>query len=162
MCPDSDAQPNATNGSSADMERLNSVASRQTFAVSLLDDDASALKATSRLLESAGWAVTSFTNPFAFLEHAKTHQPRVAVIDIRMPLMDGLEVQRHLRSIAPSTRVVILTSNDEPAVRAKALIGGASAFFLKIVDSDEFVAGIENAATSSEPENPGRSESSEP
>jgi hypothetical protein len=37
------------------------------------------------------------------------------------------------------------------------LHGGASAFFLKVVDSDEFIAGIENAATSSEPENPGRS-----
>jgi FixJ family two-component response regulator len=150
MCSDSDAKPNAVNGVSADMERLNPVPSRQTFAVSLLDDDSSALKATSRLLESAGWAVTSFTNPFAFLEHAKTHEPRVAVIDIRMPLMDGLEVQRHLRSIAPSTRVVVLTSRDEPSVRAQALSAGATAFFLKLVDSQEFLAGIEQAATSSE------------
>jgi two-component system, LuxR family, response regulator TtrR len=162
MCPDSDAKPNAVNGSSANMERLTPLASRQTFAVSLLDDDSSALKATSRLLESAGWEVKSFTNPFAFLEHAKAHQPRVAVIDIRMPLMDGLEVQRHLRTIAPATRVVILTSNDEPTVRAQALNAGASSFFLKVVDAEDFLAGIENAATSSELRIHGRPDTSGP
>jgi FixJ family two-component response regulator len=118
----------------------------QTSAVYLLDDDASALKATSRLLESEGWDVESFTDPFAFLEHARAHQPRVAVIDILMPAMNGLEVQTRLRSEAPSTRVVILTSKDDPSVRAQALRAGASAFFLKVADGHEFLAGIRNAA----------------
>ena len=43
---------------------------KETVAVSLLDDDPSILKATSRLLDSVGWKVETFTDPFAFLEHA--------------------------------------------------------------------------------------------
>jgi FixJ family two-component response regulator len=148
MCRKSRAKPQATSGFSAKLEKLNLLASptQQSLAVCLLDDDPSALKATRRLLESVGWEVESFTDPFVFLEHARVHQPRVAVIDIRMPLMNGLEVQTLLRSVAPSTRVVILTSKDDPSVRAQALDAGASAFFLKLVDGQELLAGIENAA----------------
>ena len=122
---------------------------QQTRAVCLLDDDLSAIRATSRLLESVGWEVASFTDPLTFLDHAKTHQPPVVVLDIRMPVMNGLEVQRELRSIAPSTRVVILTSMDDPSVRARALSAGASAFLLKVVDGEELLAGIENAVARS-------------
>ena len=56
--------------------------SKETLAVYLLDDDSSVLKATRRLLDSAGWNVEAFTSPIAFLEHAVTHRPGVAVIDI--------------------------------------------------------------------------------
>src|SRR5438132_251485 len=83
--------------------------SKETLAVYLLDDDSSVLKATRRLLDSAGWNVKAFTDPIAFLEHAAMHSPSVAVIDIRMPAMNGLEVQTRLRRVAPSTRVIVLT-----------------------------------------------------
>ena len=59
-----------------------------------------------------------------------------------MPVMNGLEVQRRLRNISPSTRVIILTSNDDPAVRSKAMEAGAVAFFLKPVDNDAFLEAI--------------------
>ena len=62
----------------------------------LLDDDPSVLKATGRLLASAGWEVERFIDPDAFLRHAEIHHPRVVVIDMWMPRMDGLEVQRRL------------------------------------------------------------------
>ena len=59
---------------------------QETLAVCLLDDDASILKATRRLLDSAGWNnVEIFTDPIAFLEHAAMHCPDLAVIDILMP-----------------------------------------------------------------------------
>jgi FixJ family two-component response regulator len=113
--------------------------------VNLLDDDPSVVKATGRLLSSAGWKVESFTDPFEFLRHAETCQPRVVVLDILMPAMNGLEVQKRLRSISPSSRVVVLTSKDDASVRAEALNYGAAAFFIKPVDDDEFLAGIESA-----------------
>ena len=94
---------------------------KETLAVYLLDDDFSVLKATRRLLDSAGWNVEAFTDPIAFLEHATMHSPSVAVIDIRMPDMNGLEVQTRLRRVAPSTRVIVLTSKDDPAVRTTAM-----------------------------------------
>ena len=114
--------------------------------VYLLDDDFSVIKSTCRLLDSAGWKVEVFTNPVAFLERASTHCPDIAVIDIFMPEMNGLEVQTQLRRVSPSTRVIMLTAKDDPSVRRIAMNAGASAFFIKGVESGEFLAGIKAAA----------------
>jgi FixJ family two-component response regulator len=116
--------------------------------VYLLDDDPSVLKSTGRLLDSAGWKVAVFTDPIAFLEQAAMHFPDVAVIDILMPQMSGLEVQTRLRRVSPSTRVIILTAKDDPSVRRIAMNSGASAFFIKGMESGEFLAGVEDAANS--------------
>lgn len=117
----------------------------KTLTVSLIDDDRSLLKATGRLLSSAGWNVEAFHDPIEFLEHAKTCQPRVVVLDILMPKMSGLEVQKRLKEISPESRVVVLTSKDDDSVRAEAMRNGACAFFLKPVSDDEFLAGIDAA-----------------
>ena len=119
---------------------------KETAAVYLLDDDTSILKATRRLLDSAGWKVEAFTDPIAFLEHAAVHRPDVAVIDILMPEMNGLEVQERLRRVSPATRVIVLTSKDDPWVRVMAINAGASAFFVKGVESCDFLAGVTAAA----------------
>ena len=121
---------------------------KETSAVYLLDDDPSILKATRRLLDSVGWKVEAFSDPIAFLEHAAIHCPELAVIDIVMPDMNGLEVQTRLRSISPSTRVIVLTAKDDPSVRRMAMNAGASAFFIKGVESGEFLAGVKAAAES--------------
>ena len=121
--------------------------SKQAATVCLVDDDPSVLKATSRLLSFEGWKVESFSDPTAFLHYAQTHRPEVVVLDIWMPVMDGLEVQRRLQASCPSTRVIVLTSNDDPAVRSKAMEAGARAFFLKTEGHDEFLAAIESAAS---------------
>jgi two-component system response regulator HydG len=120
---------------------------RQKLKVCLLDDDPSVLRATGRLLASAGWDVQTFNDPIEFLRHAKSQPPRVVVIDILMPIMNGLEVQARLRQAAPSTRVIVMTSKDDPAVRNQAMEAGASAFFLKPVRDDEFLSGVESAAS---------------
>ena len=115
--------------------------------IALLDDDLSVLKATSRLLASAGWEVETFNDPVEFLRHAKSRPPQIVVIDILMPVMDGLQVQARLRQMSPSTRVIVMTSKDDPAVRDQAMEGGASAFFVKPVQDEEFLDGIETAAS---------------
>jgi DNA-binding NarL/FixJ family response regulator len=58
--------------------------------------------------------------------------------------MNGLEVQKKLRTASPSTKVVVLTSKDDPSVRSRALEEGASAFFLKPAADDEFLGRIES------------------
>ena len=121
---------------------------RENLAVYLLDDDPSILKATRRLLDSAGWKVEAFTDPIIFLEHAAMYSPDVAVIDILMPEMNGLEVQTRLLRLSPSTRVIVLTARDDPSVRQIAMNAGASAFFIKGVESGEFLAGVKAAADS--------------
>ena len=117
--------------------------------VYLLDDDSSILKSTGRLFDSAGLKVESFADPIAFLEQAARHCPDVAVIDILMAQMNGLEVQTQLRRLSPSTRVIVLTAKDDPSVRRTAMNAGASAFFIKGVESGEFLAGVKAAAESS-------------
>jgi two-component system response regulator HydG len=119
--------------------------SKKASVVCVLDDDPSVLKAACRLLDSAGWKVEPFNDPIAFLEYATIRHPRVAVIDILMPAMNGLEVQTRLRSASPSTRVIILTSKDDPLVRSRAMESGASAFFLKCAGNEELLAGIASA-----------------
>ena len=122
---------------------LENAAVNRDLVVCLVDDDPSLLKATARLLSSAGWKTTSFTDPAEFLRYAEAGRPPVVVLDILMPAMSGLEVQSRLRSISPDTRVVILTSKDDPIVRSKALAAGASAFFLKPPPDGEFLREIE-------------------
>jgi two-component system response regulator HydG len=115
--------------------------------VCLLDDDPSVLKATGRLLSSAGWEVEAFSDPISFLSYAQSESPMVVVLDILMPIMNGLEVQQRLRDLSPSTQVIVMTSKDDPSVRNRALEAGASAFFVKPIDDRAFLAGIETAAT---------------
>ena len=122
--------------------------SKETSAVYLLDDDPSILKATRRLLDSVGWKVEAFSDPIAFLEHAAIHCPELAVIDMVMPDMNGLEVQTRLRRVSPSTRLIVLTAKDDPSVRRMAMNAGASAFFIKGGESGEFLAGVKAAADS--------------
>ena len=130
------------------VKEMNIVAiNREAAAVYLLDDDASILKATRRLLDSAGWNnVETFTDPNAFLHRAAMHRPDLAVIDMRMPVMNGLEVQTRLRTVSPSTRVIVLTGNDDPSIRRIAMNAGASAFFIKGMESGDFLACVKSAA----------------
>ena len=108
----------------------------------MLDDDPAFLQAIGRLLSSADLRVEQFIDPHAFLEYARMHQPTVAVIDIYMPVMSGLEVQTRLRAASPSTRVIVLTAKDDQSIRTKAMAGGASAFFLKAGSEQELLAGV--------------------
>lgn len=119
-----------------------SAAAASKSPVCLLDDDPAFLQAIGRLLSSADLTVEQFLDPHAFLEYARMHQPAVAVIDIYMPIMNGLEVQARLRTASPSTRVVVLTAKDDHSTRTKAMAGGASAFFLKAGSEQKLLAGV--------------------
>ena len=70
--------------------------------ICVVDDDTSVLKALGRLLSSAGLRMTGFDDPRRFLEHVKEQQVALAIIDVWMPELSGLEVQRLLR---PSRRL---------------------------------------------------------
>jgi two-component system response regulator HydG len=113
-----------------------------TDVICLLDDDPSVLKAVGRLLSSAGWQAQKFSDPEKFLEYAKIHRAPVAVIDVWMPIMSGLEVQSRLREVSPSTRVIVFTGKDDPLVRSTALNAGASAFLTKPFDEEELLTAI--------------------
>jgi len=116
--------------------------------VGLLDDDPSVLKGLGRLFSSADILAETFTDPEEFLRYARTHRPAAALVDVWMPLMNGLEVQSRLRELSPSTRVIIFTGKDDPLVRSTALNAGASAFFTKPFDDEELLTAVRLALAS--------------
>ena len=82
------------------------------------------------------------------IARARELEPDIVLMDINMPDMNGLEVQTRLRRVSPSTRVIVLTAKDDPSIRQTAMNAGASGFFIKGVESGEFLAGIKAAANS--------------
>jgi FixJ family two-component response regulator len=112
------------------------------FVVCLLDDDPSVLKGLGRLFSSAGLVAETFSDPQKFLGYAQIHRPTVALVDVCMPQMSGLEVQSQLHKISPSTRVVIFTAKDDPLVRSTALNAGATAFLTKPFDDEELLTAV--------------------
>ena len=124
------------------------MANRTADVICLLDDDPSVLKAVLRSLSFAGWRVKEFSDPEEFLEYVEKHGAAVAVIDVWMPLMNGLEVQARLRDLSPSTRVIIFTGKDDSDIRSKALKAGASAFLTKPLDDEELLTAVRCAFAS--------------
>lgn len=76
----------------------------------------------------------------------RTHHPDVALLDIRMPKMDGIATAAELRGVAPEVAVVILTTFDEDAYVSQALSHGASGFMLKAADPKELIIGVKAVA----------------
>ena len=111
----------------------------------LLDDDVSMLKALGRLMTSAGLIAEKFSDPLAFLARLKHARCRVAVLDVWMPVMNGLEVQASLRRDSPETRIIFMTGRDDPLVRQTALDGGAFAFLTKPFEDEDLVKVVHEA-----------------
>jgi FixJ family two-component response regulator len=111
----------------------------------LLDDDASMLRALGRLLRSAGFSVEKFNHPVPFLSRIEEARCRVAVLDVWMPDMNGLEVQSRLNENSPETRIIFITGRDDPSVRQTALDAGAFAFLTKPFDDEVMVKVIHEA-----------------
>ncbi|MEU3310427.1 response regulator transcription factor [Nocardiopsis sp. NPDC055551] len=80
------------------------------------------------------------------VELVLAHRPDVALLDIRMPRMDGLAATAELRKLAPDTRVVILTTFGEDEYIAQALGDGAAGFLLKAGDPRQLISGVHAVA----------------
>ena len=111
----------------------------------LLDDDASMLKALGRLLNSAGFIVEKFNHPATFLARLEHAPCRVAVLDVWMPNMSGLEVQACLRRDSPETQIIFISGRDDPSVRRTALDAGAVAFLAKPFEDDVMLQFVRKA-----------------
>jgi FixJ family two-component response regulator len=117
--------------------------------ICVVDDDAAVLKALGRLLRSAGLQMMPFADPRLFLEHVKSHVIALAIVDVWMPELNGLEVQRLLHNIAPATPVIIMTGRDDPGMDSVAFAQGAIAFFTKPFDDGAFLKAIHLALPAS-------------
>ena len=110
--------------------------------VCVVDDDPSVLKALKRLLNSAGIAAHTFSGGNAFLAYAASNNVPLAVLDIHMPEMSGLEVRSHLRKRWPQSRVILITGREDFNGSASKIKASVEAFFTKPFDDTEFLAVI--------------------
>jgi FixJ family two-component response regulator len=120
-------------------------ATAETPCIWLVDDDASMLKALGRLLTAAGFKVEMFNDPAAFLATVDSARCPVAILDVWMPDMNGLEVQAVLGKDSPKTRIIFMSGRDDPSVRQAALDAGAFAFLTKPFDDETLVQLIQKA-----------------
>ena len=85
-------------------------------------------------------------NGAAAVAPAEEKQPAVALLDLNMPDMDGIEATKALRSVSPSTKIVILTSHHEDSMVFPAIKAGALSYLLKSTKPDDVVSAIRAAA----------------
>ena len=112
------------------------------FIVYLVDDDPGVLKALSRLLRAKGYDVRPYSSPLLFLEEHDVTVPGCAVLDVSMPGLDGLELQRALMAANGFHRpVLFVTGKGDIPTSVRAMKAGAIDFLTKPVkDVDLFEA----------------------
>jgi FixJ family two-component response regulator len=140
--------PTAVHSWKPSEERASKVCVFDKASICLLDDDLSMLKALDRLLKSDGFNVERFSEPAAFLFAMAKSSCRVAILDVWMPDMNGLEVQSVLRKDSPKTRIIFISGRDDPSVRQTALEAGAFGFLSKPFDDEALLQLVRKAVTS--------------
>jgi FixJ family two-component response regulator len=111
--------------------------------VYLIDDDASVRRGLGRLLKSAGYDVITCDTPEAYLALPSYKKPSCLLLDIRMPGMTGLDLQRALREEGSHPPIVLLSGHVDAATAEWAMSEGAVAVLSKPVDYETLVRAIE-------------------
>lgn len=105
--------------------------------IAIVDDDGSVLKALQRLLSTRSWDSKIFRSGFEFLASLDAESPDCLILDLQMPEMSGLEVQKTLVSRGIEIPTIIITSNSDPAMRERCLAAGAVAYLPKPVRRED-------------------------
>jgi FixJ family two-component response regulator len=99
--------------------------------ISVVDDDPSLRFLLASLIRSAGFQALSFASAEAFLSSAHARHSRCVIADVRMPGMNGLELQRHIVAANWRLPIIFITSYVDDDARAAALEAGAAGFLYK-------------------------------
>jgi FixJ family two-component response regulator len=113
--------------------------------VFLLDDEPGMLKALTRLLEAEGYTVRAFTSAKAFLESYEPQALGCLVLDVAMPEIDGLELQRRLTRSGTLLPIVFLTGHGDIPMSVQAIKAGAEDFLTKPVNDADLLRAVRAA-----------------
>ncbi|MBB4148318.1 response regulator transcription factor [Sphingobium scionense] len=113
--------------------------------IHIVDDEYSVRAATAFLLELEGYSVRTWQRGAHFLAAAPTEPAGCVILDLRMPDMDGLEVQRRLNEADLNFPVIMLTGHGDIAVTVAAMKMGAVDFLVKPFERQSLLQAVENA-----------------
>jgi FixJ family two-component response regulator len=113
--------------------------------IAVVDDDESVRMALASLLRSVGFMVLLYASAEEFLGGRDVRSIACLVLDLRMPGMDGLQLQRQLRAAGWLVPTIFLTAHGDDRGRAQAFAGGALAFLPKPFDADVLLSAVKSA-----------------
>jgi FixJ family two-component response regulator len=112
--------------------------------VAVVDDEESVRRALVRLFDSANFEAEAFPSARDFLRALEDRSFDCLVLDLQMPDMTGLDLQRYLRMVCPSLflPVIIVTAHDEPGVREMCFAAGVRAYLRKPVEGSALLSAV--------------------
>jgi FixJ family two-component response regulator len=110
--------------------------------ISIVDDDESVRRSTLRLLISSGLRAEAFASAEAFLQSGRADETGCLLLDVRMPGMDGLELQRRLSEAGSLVPIVFLSARASENEERQAMQVGAAYFLRKPVSKDALLSAI--------------------
>jgi FixJ family two-component response regulator len=116
-----------------------------TAMVCIIDDDESVRRSLQRLLLANGFRVAAFADAQRYLEHSHNASCSCIILDVRMPGVDGLELQARLDEIGQRVPIVFLTGHGDIPMSVRAVKAGAADFLTKPVDESVLLATVNDA-----------------
>ena len=113
--------------------------------ICIVDDDPSVRRALGRLARSAGLSAQTFASAGEFIDSDARSACDCLILDVRMPGMDGLELQAQLAKTDASLPIIFISGHEDPDAAAQALEAGAIEFFDKPVDDEALLDAIHKA-----------------
>lgn len=113
--------------------------------IHIVDDEDAIRRSASFMLKTSGFAVTTWVSGVEFLKNVKNAEPGCILLDVRMPEMDGLEVQQALSERGVAMPVVILTGHGDVSIAVRAMKAGAIDFIEKPFEKAVLLSAIESA-----------------
>jgi FixJ family two-component response regulator len=113
--------------------------------IAIVDDDLSVLKALSRLLGARSFATETYPSAQAFLDSLRNGRPACLIVDLQMPEMTGLELQRHLTSNGIHIPTIVITAHNDACSAERCRSAGAIDYLLKPLQSTTLLAAIGRA-----------------
>ena len=111
--------------------------------VYLVDDDDAVRRSAGFMLKTSGYEVEAFASGVEFLKQVKQAEPGCILLDVRMPEMDGLEVQRELKVQGVTMPVIVLTGHGDVNVAVTAMKAGALDFIEKPFEKAVLLAALD-------------------
>jgi FixJ family two-component response regulator len=113
--------------------------------VFVLDDDPRILRALARLLRAAGFAVETYEDPLTFLGSHDPDRPGCLLLDLMMPGLTGLELQRALAASLPQRPLIFLTGQGDVPSSVRAMKAGAIDFLTKPIQGKPLIEAVSRA-----------------